>query len=176
MPFICSLCHLGSCLFSHSIVFAVGFQIVGFFSGVTETTPIGNIERLMSITQNWTYEKTFSLFMAFVVVAIMGLFYNISVLRSSLQQSHSRGSSRNSNGMLGSGGGVVTAVPEDLSDGSIKVGKIMYDPRLVLGHGSNGTTVFRCVCCSYLVSFHKLGIVIIGPIFSFSMSFCLQFS
>ena len=53
-------------------------------------------------------------------------------------------SSRNwSRGSNGSATGETTAVAEELEDGRIKVGKILYDPYKVLGKGCDGTFVFK---------------------------------
>lgn len=59
-----------------------------------------------------------------------------------LKQSSS-GSSRGSS--LSSINGTVTAIAEELADGSTKVGKITFDPDRILGKGCEGTFVFRLV-------------------------------
>lgn len=58
-----------------------------------------------------------------------------------IKQSSSSGSSRSS--MLNSINGTVTALTEELADGSTKVGKIVFNSEHVLGKGCEGTFVFR---------------------------------
>lgn len=41
--------------------------------------------------------------------------------------------------------GSVTALPEELPNGSVKVGKITFDPTQLLGKGCEGTFVYKLV-------------------------------
>lgn len=55
---------------------------------------------------------------------------------------HSSNNSSSQNG-VGNTDGSITAIAEELTDGSIRVGKIQFRPELVLGKGCEGTFVFR---------------------------------
>lgn len=55
------------------------------------------------------------------------------------KQSSSSGYIRQSNANLG----IVTAIAEELPDGSTRVGKILFDPYDILGKGCEGTFVFK---------------------------------
>lgn len=49
-----------------------------------------------------------------------------------------------SQGSTGSGSSSsITAVAEELNDGTISVGKIIFNPQKLLGKGCDGTFVFR---------------------------------
>ncbi|XP_018026083.1 serine/threonine-protein kinase/endoribonuclease IRE1 [Hyalella azteca] len=82
---------------------------------------------------------------------VAGLIYCIYLLhhtqnggKSQAASARSGGGSRGSQGVGGAGGeGEVTAQLEQLEDGSMRVGKICYEPHLLLGKGSEGTVVYR---------------------------------
>ncbi|KAA0192816.1 hypothetical protein HAZT_HAZT008797 [Hyalella azteca] len=84
---------------------------------------------------------------------VAGLIYCIYLLhhtqnggKSQAASARSGGGSRGSQGVGGAGGeGEVTAQLEQLEDGSMRVGKICYEPHLLLGKGSEGTVVYRSV-------------------------------
>lgn len=79
-------------------------------------------------------------FMAGMVIMIMSMFMYFRAQMRELKQSSS-GSSRGS--ALSGINGTVTALAEELPDGSTKVGKIVFDPDHILGKGCEGTFVFR---------------------------------
>lgn len=59
-----------------------------------------------------------------------------------LSQSGSRNSQPSSSGRYGP----VTAVAEDLPNGMVRIGKIMFAPDQQLGKGCDGTFVYRYIC------------------------------
>lgn len=59
-----------------------------------------------------------------------------------LSQNGSRSSQQNYVGKYGT----ITAVAEELPDGLMRVGKIIFYPEELLGKGCEGTFVYRYVC------------------------------
>lgn len=57
----------------------------------------------------------------------------------------SQGGSKNSNSSSGYYNSKVTAVAEELENGTIKVGKIIFNPSKILGKGCEGTFVYQYV-------------------------------
>lgn len=55
--------------------------------------------------------------------------------------------------------GTVTAIAEELSDGSIQVGKILFNSNEMLGKGCEGTFVFKLVL-NYLILFKFICVLI----------------
>lgn len=105
-----------------------------------------------SLNYNGIYKQnhilTESFFFALIVLLIVLVLYCIYLLRSSLLSMREvavvTSTSRSSQHSTGScDGGEVTALLEELSDGSMRVGKITYMPRSKLGKGSDGTVVYK---------------------------------
>ncbi|XP_076066582.1 serine/threonine-protein kinase/endoribonuclease Ire1 isoform X2 [Oratosquilla oratoria] len=95
----------------------------------------------------WVFSDILNIFVIFLMfgfAAIIVLLYKQAqeYARLSREMSSRQTWSRGSNKSSG-GSSVVTAMAEELDDGSIRVGKIVFDPQELLGKGCDGTFVFR---------------------------------
>uniref|UniRef100_A0A1B6MTN9 non-specific serine/threonine protein kinase n=1 Tax=Graphocephala atropunctata TaxID=36148 RepID=A0A1B6MTN9_9HEMI len=108
---------------------------------VRQTAPDGTGTQLETVV-GWlsaVEHKPLYFFILLLIASVAALFLYVRAQVQALQQSQqsSRGSSRDS------GSGTVTAMAETLPDGTVKVGKIIFDTASVLGKGCEGTFVFR---------------------------------
>ncbi|KAG0719877.1 Serine/threonine-protein kinase/endoribonuclease ire-1 [Chionoecetes opilio] len=104
---------------------------------------LGTIGRLVYLWGVADYVNLLMVILTCGFVAIMIILYKQAQEYARLSQEMSS-RRQGSQGSAGSGSpGSITAVAEELHDGSISVGKIIFNPQKLLGKGCDGTFVFR---------------------------------
>ncbi|XP_050691255.1 serine/threonine-protein kinase/endoribonuclease IRE1-like isoform X2 [Eriocheir sinensis] len=104
---------------------------------------LGTIGRLVCVWLLDNYMNLLVVTLAFGFLAILIILYKQAkeYARLSREVSSRRQGSQGSTGSGSSSS--VTAVAEELNDGTISVGKIIFNPQKLLGKGCDGTFVFR---------------------------------
>ena len=133
--------------------------IIGDFADVGE---IGHQRDLLYSIRMWrwsieTLVLIHILYLGYVARSMQGIWYGrVNLYYVPQAKDYARLTREMSSGRVwsqgsassGGSGGSITAVAEELENGNIRVGKIVFDPQQLLGKGCDGTFVFQWVTFS----------------------------
>ncbi|KAB0793431.1 hypothetical protein PPYR_13051 [Photinus pyralis] len=86
--------------------------------------------------------KGLKLTLIILIGCIIAMFWYLQMQVREFQQLSQNGSRGSQNGSVGRNG-AISALPEELDDGKVRIGKITFHPEQLLGKGCEGTFVYR---------------------------------
>ncbi|KAK4874212.1 hypothetical protein RN001_013572 [Aquatica leii] len=98
--------------------------------------------KLVHTFVNQQENKGLKLTLIILIGCIIAMFWYLQMQVREFQQLSQNGSKSSQNGSYGRNG-VISAIPEELEGGMVRIGKITFHPDQLLGKGCEGTFVYR---------------------------------